>query len=110
MPFISVKSIHSVHIISAKSEAKQIEIFLNMIRIARCDLVNNASRFAKAGLGYIITLDKLINTTGSSELCFRPLSPKLEASLYIVWKKNQIFSKAAELFLKRLQSKFTETP
>ncbi len=74
------------------------------------DLVNNASRFAKAGLGYIITLDKLINTTGSSELCFRPLSPKLEANLYIVWKKNQIFSKAAEFFLKRLQSEFTETP
>ncbi len=78
--------------------------------LRRCDLVNNASRFAKAGLGYIITLDKLINTTGSSELCFRPLSPKLEANLYIVWKKNQIFSKAAERFLKRLQSEFTETP
>ncbi len=67
---------------------------------ATYDLVNNASRFAKAGLGYIITLDKLINTTGSSELCFRPLSRK----------KNQIFSKAAEFFLKRLQSEFTETP
>ena len=77
---------------------------------ATYDLVNNASRFAKAGLGYIITLDKLINTTGSSELCFRPLSTKLEANLYIGWKKNQIFSKAAEFFLKRLQSEFTETP
>lgn len=77
--------------------------------IATYDLVNNASRFAKAGLGYIIALDKIINTTDSSELCFRPLSPKLEASLYIVWKKNQIFSKAAELFLKRIQSELTKT-
>ena len=78
--------------------------------LRRCDLVNNASWLAKAGLGYIITLDKLINTTGSSELCFRPLSPKLEANLYIVWKKKSNIFKSGRVFLKRLQSEFTETP
>ena len=66
--------------------------------LRRCDLVNNASWLAKAGLGYIITLDKLINTTGSSELCFRPLSPKLEANLYIVWKKKSNIFKSGRVF------------
>ena len=53
-------------------------------------------------MGYAFTLDKLVNTTGSN-LCFRPLKPKLELGMYLVWKKSQIFSKAAEIFLEYLQ-------
>lgn len=74
--------------------------------VATYDLVYNASRFVKTGFGYVIALDKLINTTGDSELCFRPLSPLLEAGLCIVWKKNQVFSRAANQFLKQIQSEF----
>ncbi len=74
--------------------------------VATYDLVCNASRFVKMGLGYAITLDGLINTTGRSELCFRPLYPALEAGLCIVWKKYQVFSRAAEQFLKQLQFEF----
>lgn len=68
------------------------------------DLIYNASHFVKKGLGYAIALDKIINTTGDSELCFRPLSPVMEADLCIVWKKYQIFSKASNAFLNTLQS------
>lgn len=74
--------------------------------VATYDLVYNASQFAKMGLGYIISLDKLINTSGDSELCFRPLSPVSEAGLCIVWKKYQVFSRAAKQFLKQIQSEF----
>lgn len=66
--------------------------------VATYDLVYNASRFVKMGFGYVIALDKLINTTGESELCFRPLYPVSEAGLCIVWKKYQVFSRAAEQF------------
>lgn len=55
------------------------------------DLIFNASLFVKQGIGYAITLDKIINTTGDSELCFCPLSPALKAGLCIVWKKYQVF-------------------
>ena len=55
------------------------------------------------GIGYALCLDKLINTTGNSLLCFKPLNPRLEVNLNIVWKKYQIFSKAASIFLKQLQ-------
>lgn len=71
--------------------------------IATYDLIYNASHFVKRGLGYVIGLDKLINTTGDSLLCFKPLFPSLEAGLCIVWKKYQIFSKASNAFLKQLQ-------
>ena len=55
------------------------------------------------GIGYALSLDKLVNTTGNSVLCFKPLEPKLEVGLNIVWKKSQIFSKAAKKFLERLE-------
>lgn len=68
------------------------------------DLIYNASRFVKKGVGYAIALDKIINTTGDSELCFRPLYPPLEAGLCIVWKKYQVFSKASKEFLRLLKN------
>lgn len=71
--------------------------------VATYDLVYNASLFVKKGFGYVIALDKLINTTGNSTLCFRPLYPTLEAGLCIVWKKYQVFSRASNAFLHQLQ-------
>lgn len=69
------------------------------------DLVYNAAQFVKKGFGYVIALDKLINTTGDSNLCFRPLYPALEAELCIVWKKYQVLSRASNTFLQQLQQK-----
>ena len=63
------------------------------------NLVFNASLLVEEGMGYALCLDKLINTTGDSSLCFRPLYPPLEANLNVVWKKHQVFSKASEKFL-----------
>ncbi len=72
--------------------------------VATYDLIYNAAQFVKKGFGYVIALDKLINTTGDSNLCFKPLFPALEAELYLVWKKHQILSKASGVFLQQLQS------
>ena len=71
------------------------------------NLIYNATIMVETGLGYAITIDKLINTKDSS-LCFRPLKPKLESRLNIIWKKYQVFSPAAELFLQRLREEFGE--
>ncbi len=70
--------------------------------VATYNLIYNASLMVDEGMGYAFTLDKLVNTRGS-QLCFRTLEPKLELGMYLVWKKSQIFSKAAELFLERLR-------
>ncbi len=71
--------------------------------VATYDLIYNAAKFVEKGFGYVIALDRLINTTGDSNLCFRPLSPTLEAELCIVWKKYQVLSRASNAFLQQLQ-------
>ena len=70
--------------------------------VATYNLIYNASLMVDEGMGYAFTLDKLVNTTGSN-LCFRPLEPRLELGMYLVWKKSQLFSKAAEVFLEHLK-------
>lgn len=76
--------------------------------IASYNLIYNASLMVEDGAGYALSLEGLINTTGDSPLCFRPLKPKLEVGLALVWKKYQVFSKPAEYFLKELQSVVNE--
>lgn len=56
------------------------------------------------GIGYALCLDKLVNTGENSILCFKPLKPRLEANLNIIWKKNQVFSSAANKFLNQLRN------
>ena len=72
--------------------------------VATYDLVYNAAQFVKMGFGYVIALDKIINTSGESNLRFKPLSPSLEVELCIVWKKYQVLSRASNLFLHQLQN------
>ena len=69
------------------------------------NLIFNAALLVREGVGCALGLDKLIDRTSQSDLCFRPLDPKLEVGLDIVWKKSRIFSEAAEKFLERLQEK-----
>mgnify|MGYP006065053113 FL=1 len=74
--------------------------------VATYNLLFNASLLTSEGFGYTLCFDRLINTTGDSDLCFRPLSPRLESAASIVWKKYQILSKAAEKFLQQLEHIF----
>ncbi len=67
------------------------------------NLLFNGSLMVEEGMGYAVCLDKIINVTGEGNLCFRPLSSAPQTALHIVWKKYQIFTKAAEKFLLQLQ-------
>lgn len=79
----------------------------NLNIIATYNLIFNASLMVEEGMGYALCLDKLVNTTGDCELCFKPLSPPLESKLNIVWKKNQVLSKASQKFLQALKNDFS---
>lgn len=70
--------------------------------VATYNLLFNGSIMVDEGMGYAICFDKIINVSGDSNLCFRPLSPRIEASMSIVWKKYQVLSKAIEKFLERI--------
>jgi DNA-binding transcriptional LysR family regulator len=78
--------------------------------VATYNLVYNASLMVDEGMGYALCLDKIINTSGDSNLCFRPLEPRVELEMNLVWKKYQILTKAAEKFLDILHIKFRDSP
>lgn len=74
--------------------------------VATGNLLYNMSLLVEQGVGYAVSLDKIINTSGNSNLCFRPLYPELISHLDIAWKKYQVFPKHIQIFLQRLQELF----
>ena len=91
-------------IVSAQRSSDELSVFVKSgYVVATYNLIYNASRMVDEGMGYAITFDQLINTSGNSNLCFVPLSPKIEAGMNFIWKRYQVFSKAATLFLQELQ-------
>ena len=86
-----------------KSVAQDIEI------VATYNLAYNAALMAEAEIGCVLCIDGLINTTGESKVCFRPLSPPVTAHVDVIWKKYQIFSRAAQIFLQFLREELSAT-
>ncbi|GAB1765554.1 LysR family transcriptional regulator [Priestia megaterium] len=82
------------------------EDFHKLNIVTTYNLAYNAAIMVEEGIGYAITLDKIVNTSTNSNLCFRPLQPRLESGLNIVWKKHHVLSAAADAFLKELQEEF----
>ena len=70
------------------------------------NLMYNAAIMVEAGIGYAVGIDGITNTDVNSSLCFRPLEPRMTAGLDVIWKKYQVFTPAAELFLQRLQERY----
>lgn len=72
--------------------------------ISTFNLITTPSMMIEEGFGMAFTFDNLVNISENSNLCFRPLEPKVEAELYLVWKKFQMFTKPAKLFLDSIQN------
>ena len=69
-------------------------------------LAYNASLFVREGLGYQLSFEHLVDTSAESGLVFRPLSPRLEVKLYLIWNKYQTFTPIAERFLQQVRQSF----
>ena len=70
-------------------------------------LAYNGSMFAKEGLGILLTLNNLIDTSLDSGLVFRPLYPHLEMKMYLIWNKYQSFTPISERFLNQVKHSFS---
>ena len=68
-------------------------------------LFYNGAIMVEEDLGYMFSLNNLANTSKNSNLCFRPLKTTMEASWCLIWKKYQVFSPAAKMFLEKLREK-----
>lgn len=73
---------------------------------ATYNLLYNASLMTESGIGKAVCIDGIVNTEGSG-LCFKPLYPAVVSGIYVAWKKNQVFSKAASIFLRELLSRYS---
>lgn len=73
--------------------------------VATYTLIYNASLMAEAGVGYLLSLDRILNLTKESSLVFRPLAPACLCRIFFIWKAGQMFSKAAALLKERLSQK-----
>ena len=71
-------------------------------------LAYNGSMFAREGLGVLLTLNNLIDTSPGSGMVFRPLYPHLKMKMYLIWNKYQSFTPIAERFLKQIETSFSK--
>lgn len=72
--------------------------------MATGNLVNTLALAVEEGVGCLLTLDRLVDLSGTRKLCFRPLEPKVQSWMYLVWKKYQVFTSAAEVFIRELRA------
>ncbi|EHS1286028.1 LysR family transcriptional regulator [Enterococcus faecium] len=70
------------------------------------NLLYNASLMVDNGTFGALALDGIINTYGTEKI-FIPLDPPLQASLNLIWKKDQPLSPAARKFLDVLTEKYS---
>lgn len=70
--------------------------------IGSTNLFYNGTLFVKEGLGCMLTFKHLADIGADSELTFRPLFPKLENKMYLIWKKYQVFTPIADLLIKSI--------
>ena len=110
---ISPEDLHGQPLLISQQEQKEGQLSRWMkCRLSDLDIIMtynllfNASLLVEEGLGYAVCLDGIINTTGDSRLCFRPLAPTIEVEMYMIWKKYQIFSKPTEKFLRMMQENY----
>lgn len=72
--------------------------------VATYNLLFNGSIMVEEGMGYAICLDHIVNVSGDSSLCYRPLAGSPGLPMYIVWKKYQVLTKAADKFLQAIRN------
>lgn len=97
-------------LISSRRSSVQNEIFnwfgneydkLNIV--STFNLILNAAIMVEEGLGYAFSFENLININEESNLCFKPLLPKVETGTVMVWKKHQFFSAATSKFIDEIR-------
>ena len=90
--YITVKDLYDKPLIV--SRANGLDIFsgsqARRLQVAATyNLLYNASLMVEDGIGVAISFDGLVDTSGNSSLCFRPLYPEISVSPSLIWKRHQ---------------------
>ena len=71
--------------------------------VATYNLIFNGALMVQDGLGYALCLESIINPSQNNELCFKPLTNALTEEMHIIWKKDNVFSKASQKFFEKFK-------
>ena len=71
---------------------------------ATYSLLYNGSLMVSDGIGYLLGLDNIINTSGNSDLCFRPLKPAVTDHIHICWRRHEALSGQAAALLEEMRT------
>ncbi|KUP22558.1 LysR family transcriptional regulator [Paenibacillus sp. DMB5] len=74
----------------------------NLNIVATYNLLYNATFLVEQGVGFVVCLEGLADTSGNRNLIFRPLYPELRADMYMVTKKYKTFSSSVKMFIKKV--------
>lgn len=66
----------------------------------------DAMLMAAESVGYVLGIRSVLSVR-NKEIVFRPLSPKREAVMYLVWKKNKILSRPVRKFMEELKKELS---
>ncbi|MDD2971706.1 MAG: LysR family transcriptional regulator [Lachnospiraceae bacterium] len=106
---LSINDLIGLPIIMARQQLKNnaIDSFLrqqgdNLNVVATYNLMYNAFLMVQEGVGYAIGFDQIVDTSTERNLVCKPLYPITELSMNLVWKKYQVFTKAAHLYLHKV--------
>ncbi|MDD3794676.1 MAG: LysR family transcriptional regulator [Lachnospiraceae bacterium] len=69
------------------------ETYINFNPIMTFNLITNAALMIESGGGYSFSFEGLSYIGVDDPLTFRPLFPKIQASLYLIWRKYETFSR-----------------
>ena len=105
--YITVKDLYDKPLIV--SRANGLDIFsgsqARKLQVAATyNLLYNASLMVEDGIGYAVSFDKLVDTSETSNLCFRPLTPEISVQPTLIWKREQKLSLVSQLFIDKLES------
>lgn len=90
-----------------ESHTKNVRIWNNaqFDIIGTYNLIYNATYLVENHIGCALTIEGLVDTSGNRNLCYRPIYPTIDASLFIVTKKYQNKSKAVTFLIEKIQAK-----
>ena len=72
------------------------------------NLLYNTIFFIEAGMGSALCFKGMADAVGSSRgLVFRPLDPVIRSANYVVWRRDQVFSRAGRLVVAALDEAFS---
>ena len=72
------------------------------------NLLYNTTFFIEAGIGSALCFKGMADAVGTSRgLVFRPLEPELRSANYVVWRRDQVFSRAGRLVVAALDEVFS---